>query len=307
MSSQNTKPLDPWTAAIRRGDFAAAWAISDQALQQRLAAGPSYHLPRHFQYVWRGSSLVGKRVLVRCYHGLGDTIQFIRFAVPLRAIAREVIVWVQPALLEVVSTAPGVDKAMPLHDGAPEADYDVDIEIMELPHALRATPDMIAPAGPYLFTNAAHLPRRGPPRRVGIVWRAGDWDDRRSIPSPALTKLAQAPDVEFLVLQRGAARSEAPAGWRDIGTDDLTQTAKTIRQLDLILSVDTMVAHLAGALGCPVWTLLHADCDWRWPEHAEHTPWYPSMRLFRQPGAGDWDSVLDHVRRRLASSADHPE
>src|SRR5215204_5076865 len=138
-------------AAMRHGDFARAWEISDAILRHRRAEGQTCsHWPRHLQFVWTGAPLAGKRVLIRCYHGLGDTIQFIRFAAPLRAIARDVAVWVQPSLLSLTATAPGVDRVLPLHDGSPDSPYDVDIEVMELPHALRADVHSIPREVPYL-------------------------------------------------------------------------------------------------------------------------------------------------------------
>src|SRR5215203_5828143 len=144
---------DEWMAAMRRGDFARAWEISDGVLRERKASGGGgWDLPRHEQNIWNGASLVGKRVLIRCYHGLGDTIQFIRFAAPLRASAREVLVWAQPALLPLIATAAGVDRVLPLHDGTPDVAYDVDIEVMELPHALRVTQHAVPRGVPYLFS-----------------------------------------------------------------------------------------------------------------------------------------------------------
>src|SRR5436309_12725026 len=115
-----------WAAAMRANDFARAWAINDRDLAQRIAENaPRHEGPRHLQHIWRGEPLESARVLVRCYHGLGDTLQFIRFAKPLRCIAREVILWVQPELLRLVANAPGVDRALPLHNGTSDADYDV--------------------------------------------------------------------------------------------------------------------------------------------------------------------------------------
>src|SRR3954471_10067735 len=116
---------DPWMQHMRRGDWERAWALSDSLLPIR-AARSCAHLPRHLQYLWTGAPLRGKRVLVRCYHGLGDTLQFIRYAPLLRAIAAEVIVWAQPALLPLLRTVEGIDRLLPLHDGAPDVDYDVD-------------------------------------------------------------------------------------------------------------------------------------------------------------------------------------
>src|SRR5436305_9177104 len=150
MANSYDEVQNDWAAAMRAHDFARAWAINEDDLARRIAENaPKHQGPRHLQHIWRGEPLAGARVLVRCYHGLGDTLQFIRFAAPLRKIAREVTVWVQPELLPLVERVEGVDRALPLHDGAPHVDYDVDIEIMELAFALRATRNMIARV-PYL-------------------------------------------------------------------------------------------------------------------------------------------------------------
>jgi hypothetical protein len=292
---------DQWSAAMRRGDFAAAWQISDAVLQQRLASSEScHHWPRHLQYIWNGAPLAGKSVLIRCYHGLGDTIQFIRFAAPLRRLAREVIVWAQPALLDLIADAPGVDRVVPLHDGTPDVEYEVDIEIMELAHALRATATSIQQGIPYLVPRALvpPLPDNGPVR-VGIVWQAGGWDRRRSIPARALTPLREVPGIELYSLQRGAEGGQSLPGAVDVSSDDVAVAAARIQQLDLVVTVDTMIAHLTGALGKPVWTLLHADCDWRWAEDDGLSLWYPTMRIFRQKTAGDWVPVIESVRQSL--------
>jgi hypothetical protein len=285
-------------AAMRRGNFEEAWRISDVHLHGRLADGLPFHVgPRHLQPVWDGSTLAGKRVLVRCYHGLGDTVQFVRFAGPLRRIARHVTVWAQPALLDAVRGAAGVDQAFPLHDGTPQVRYDVDIEIMELAHALRVDRRTIRVPVPYLFKQ--HRPAIMRSRRyidVGVVWQAGDWVPERSIAPSLLTPVAQLPGIRLLSLQRGPAAclaSTIPA--RPIGCDDVRKTAILLRNLDLLITVDTFIAHLAGAIGVPVWLLLHADCDWRWMDNGSNTVWYPTMRIFRQPRSGDWRSVIDDV------------
>ena len=291
---------------MRLGDFARAWQISDAVLAERVRSGVDCRQwPRHLQFVWTGAPLTGKRVLVRCYHGLGDTIQFIRFAGPLRTIAREVAVWVQPALLPLVASAPGVDRVLPLHDGTPDLDYDVDIEVMELPHALRAGPEMVRGAVPYLMPEGlARIPpalAHEPLARVGIVWQSGSWNSQRSIPAEIIAPLALVPGIRLFSLQRGPAQHEAasiPA--IDIGTDDIDGAAGLLKHLDLLITVDSMMAHLAGALGVPVWTLLHAESDWRWMSGAESL-WYPTMRLFRQTSDGDWESVVDLVCASLAA------
>jgi hypothetical protein len=292
-----------WTSAMRCGDFTAAWAISDEVLRRRIESGQRcWDWPRHLQYVWRGEAIRDKRVLVRCYHGLGDTIQFIRFAALLRHLARHTIFWVQPELLELAKVAPGVDLAMPLHEGTPDAAYDLDIEIMELPHALRIAPETLGRGVPYLFAGLAGAAGIASSRkRVGLVWRAGTWNPSRSIPFKLVMRARAAAGVDLFSLQLGADAAEIAAlGATDWRSADVYLLAKRLMTLDLVITVDTMVAHLAGALGRPVWTLLPADCDWRWMEGRSDSPWYPSMRLFRQRHAGRWQDVLDDVIAALA-------
>lgn len=292
-----------WMRHMRGGDWEAAWRVSDRVLREH-AGVPCWHLPRHQQWVWDGTPLDGKRVLVRCYHGLGDTVQFIRFLPRVTEIAAEVTVWAQPALIPLLETARGIDRLLPLHDGACEAAYDVDVEVMELSHVFRATPSTLPADVPYLHADPAPLPDDGGRLRVGLVWRAGDWDERRSIATALLAPLAEVPGVALHVLQRGPALAERPEGFGMVsGSDDITEVARVMRALDLVVSVDSLPAHLAGALAIPVWTLLHSEADWRWMEGREDTPWYPTMRLVRQPRAGDWESVLVRVAGELEALA----
>ncbi|MDA9503100.1 hypothetical protein [Bradyrhizobium sp. CCBAU 11357] len=289
-----------WAEAIRAGDFARAWMVNDRDLLE-IAHPPKHTGPRHLQRIWRGEDLRDKHVLVRCYHGLGDTIQFLRFMGPLREIARSVTLWCQPELLPLVAGAAGVDRAIPLHDGAPEIAFEVDIEIMEVPHAIRARRDQVEMRGPYLALPPTAVP---PPRReqgvaVGLVWKVGEWDKRREVPAVLLRNLA-GDGVTLHSLQRGASTEELAAiGARDISTPDISALGHRLRQLDLVVCVDTMVAHLAGALGCEAWVLLHADCDWRWPPSGARSFWYPNLRLFHQRRPGDWDHVVTEIRDAL--------
>jgi hypothetical protein len=288
-----------WIEAMRRGAFQRAWTLNHRDLQARIARGEPKHVgARHLQHIWRGEPLNDARVLVRCYHGLGDTLQFIRFAAPLRRIAREVILWVQPELIELTADARGVDRALPLHDGTPEVDYDADIEIMELAFALRVSHTQIEASVPYLWPPQGAAPRLEPGRfHVGLVWRAGDWDPRRSVALRRFSALAL-PNVRLHLLQ--PAENDEAAGWSDcLWRPRIRDAAGTIARLDAVITVDTMMAHLAGAMGLPVWTLLCRDCDWRWGV-GETTPWYRSMRLFRQTRAGDWQSVIERVAESLA-------
>ena len=289
-----------WLHHIRRGEFAEAWRRTDADLQAR-AGRPCWHLPRHLQYIWTGAPLAGRCVLVRCYHGLGDTIQFIRYVPLLKAVAAEVLVWAQPALLPLLATVPGIDQLLPLHDGTPDVAYDADVEIMELPHLFRTTLATIPQAIPYLHVEPRRLPAAEPGKRlVGLVWQAGGWDARRSVPFALLAPLAAVPGVQLIILQ---ADAEA-AGWQaGVGTYpgefDLFDYARVVRGLDLLITVDSMPAHLAGALGVPVWTLLHAAADWRWLTGREDSPWYPTMRLFWQEQPGEWEPVVARVAREL--------
>ena len=279
-----------WARYMRRGEFDAAWRVSDRLLG---ADDRSYiQTPRHEQQIWDGTPLEDKRVLVRCYHGLGDTLQFIRFVPWLAARCREITVWAQPKLLPLLATVEDVGKLIPLHDGVPDVPYDADVELMELLHVFRVTLETIPAEVPYVHVAAA--PRNGSLPRVGLVWRAGEWDEQRTIARPRLEPLLSVRGIEWVVLQPDASPAEWgrddglwPAAW------DLLTYAQMVRSLDLLITIDSMPAHLAGAMGVPVWTLLPAQADWRWMEARADSPWYPTMRLLRQPSPGQWDRVVE--------------
>jgi len=291
---------------MRAGEFPRAWAITDRDLASRSL--PTKHTgPRHLQRIWRGEELADKHVLVRCYHGLGDTIQFLRFMPPLAAIAGSVTVWCQAELLPLVERLDDVDLAVPLHDGEPGVKFEVDIEIMEIPHAIGAGRELVEMRTPYLslpdVTRTQPLAEnRG--LAVGLVWEVGAWDKRRAVPAGLLSGLAH-DGIALYSLQRGAGIDRlGETGARDISTPDIVALGHLLRRLDLVICVDTMVAHLAGALGCEAWVLLHADCDWRWPAQGARTFWYPTLRLFHQQTPGRWDSVIDEVRQALLARAE---
>jgi hypothetical protein len=294
---------DAWMRHMRDGDFDSAWRVSDEVLRFRHGHDCT-DLPRHLQWIWNGEPVQGRRVLVRCYHGLGDTVQFIRYAPMLKKLAAHVAIWAQPELLGLIGTMNNAfDELLPLHDGAPECDYDIDIEVMELPHIFRSTLATIPRQVPYLHLQRARL-KKGENINVGLVWAAGEWDDRRSIPFPILRQLARVQNVRWHILQRGSALK----AWdRDFGVnsgrEDVLEAARVIAGLDLLISVDTLAAHLGGALAVPTWTLLHTEADWRWMRGRSDSPWYPRMRLFRQPEPGNWQSVIDEVAHALATFA----
>jgi hypothetical protein len=290
------RAVDEWLDRMRRGDFEGAWGVSDLALAWRPPADAG--APRHEQRIWDGSPLAGRRVLVRCYHGLGDTIQFLRYLPALGRLAREVTVWIQPELIPLLSSTPNLGRLLPLHDGTPDVDFEVDIEIMELPHAFRTVERTIPCDVPYI--HVARVPvAPSPLPRVGLVWTAGSWDPRRSVPFWQFQPILDTTHARFRPLQLGI---EAEAVGRFGAAPDafpLRALAEQVAAQDLIITVDTMMAHLAGALGVPTWLLLHADADWRWMRGRHDTPWYPATRLYRQTRAGDWHPVIAAVRQDL--------
>ncbi len=287
-----------WMRHMRAGEFARAWDVSDMVLRER-GRRSALELPRHFQWIWNGAPLDGKRVLIRCYHGLGDTIQFSRYAALVRQRARQVIVWAQPELLALLATVRGIDELLPLRKGAPDVEFDVDVESMELPHVFRSTLTTLPTAVPYLDVVPAKLTADGD-LQLGIVWKCGDWAPERAVPVELLAPVARVPGVTLHVLQRGSGLTERPEGFGVVyGSDDILEAAERIAALDLMITIDSMPAHLAGALGVRTWTLLQADCDWRWMERREDSPWYPTLRLFRQEQARDWSAVIAQVEQEL--------
>jgi hypothetical protein len=261
--------------------------------------------------VWNGTPFAGQHVLVRCLHGLGDTLQFIRFIPQLKAVAASVTVAIQPALLPLFTPDSDLGK---IRDGWTDQpiSHDVEIEIMELAYALRATRETLPIRVPYLnvpwiFQHAKlDSPPTGTRLRIGLIWAASSWDTTRSLPITALAELGKL-DVEFFSLQQEAGISSVPLPFRSFScsTSPLIELAKAMLTLDLIVSVDTMPAHLAGALGCPVWVLLKRDADWRWMHSGETSPWYPTMRLFRQSALSDWTGLLDELISAIRILADH--
>lgn len=305
-----------WMAAMLLGDFARAWTVSDLVLHRtppRDFNRPDR--PFHLRPVWTGAPFDGRRVLVRCYHGLGDIVQFARYLPLLASRARGLTVQAPAAVHGILAGVPGVDALLPLADGLDEPPWDVDLELMELAYAFRTVPETLPAAVPYLSVGtdriaaqAARLDRRGRVA-VGIAWAAGAWDGgHRSVPLELLERLTAVLGVDWVCLQRGPALAEGLGHGalrrafcdRGARTDDLLDTAAMIRAVDVVISVDTMVAHLAGALGRPVWTLLPFAADWRWMVDRDDSPWYPTMRLFRQPSPGDWGTPVAGIAEALA-------
>lgn len=309
---------DDWFAAMRRGDFEQAWRATDRIeLPRRQRQRRPGFVRRADQLRWDGTPPQGRVVLVRCEHGLGDTLQFLRF-VP-RLAARQVHLMVQPPLLDLLRGAPGLGDVRDYWTDDPLPPHEVDMEVMELAYALRTTLATLPAPYPHL---ASRLPRHPALRlpgdgrlRVGLLWAGSDWDVSRSVPLAALAPLAAVPGVRFYSLQQGAAAADPllePMRIECLSprTTDLRSAAAAMQQLDLVISIDGMPAHLAGTLGRPTWVLLKREADWRWMEEREDSPWYPSMRLFRQGRGGDWHGVVSRVehelRRRVVSAKPTP-
>jgi hypothetical protein len=285
-----------WAELMRHGRFEDAWRICDRETHVRPA--DMWTRPRHLQTLWNGTPIVGRRILIHCYHGLGDTLQFIRYVPAAQRLAREVTLWVQPELIELLEATGVRATLLPLHNGEPDVERDLDIEVMELPHIFRTTLDSIPSRTPYLL-----LPNRSErhsPDAIGLMWRAGDWDLDRSIPLEAFAELLSVGRLHFFPLANPLTANESsffdpvvPA------VSDVLALARVLLNCRLVIAVDTMAAHLAGALNVPTWTLLKHECDWRWMVDREDTPWYPSMRLYRQHTPGAWGPVLARVERDL--------
>jgi hypothetical protein len=298
--AEEERDNEQWLQHARHGDYERAWQVSDRVLQRHVSR-PYVPRPRHEQSIWRGQAVHGARVLVRCYHGLGDTLQFIRYMPMLHTVAREVIVWAQPSLLQLLEGVQGIDRLIPLTDGTPDVGYDVDVEVMELPFIFRTTVATIPKEIPYISLPASRLP--GEPPRIGLAWRCGDWETRRSVPFENLRPLLELGAVTWCSMQQHRRPEESHANLVDASTDDIYEAARKVAALDLMITADSMPAHLAGALGVPVWTLLRQDADWRWMEERDDSPWYPTMRLFRQHREGDWADVIARVTAVLTASA----
>jgi hypothetical protein len=304
--------LDEAGLLLRRGDFAGGWrAYGKREGQRMLESLPS---------CWSGEeSLSGKTILLVAEQGLGDTIQFARYAPQVAALAQRVILEVQAPLrplFDEVSRDWGVEIVA---RGEARPDGDHQCLLLSLPRIFRTTPDTIPEPSGYLRAPVARrvlwrerlADRSAPGRlRVGLA-PAGNpqfkSDALRSIPLAAFETCFDLPGIDWVIPQpeiRDADRAvlERHTGVISFGAqlEDFADTAALLEQLDLVISVDTSIAHLAGALACPVWILLPHLPDWRWMHDRADTPWYPSARLFRQTVVHDWRGVIKQVRDQLS-------
>jgi hypothetical protein len=282
--------LEEWIRAMREGDHEGAWAISEKRATERSPqCRDDPALPYHQRWIWDLRELDGRDVLVRCYHGLGDTIQFLRFLPELRRRAASVTLEIQPRLIPLLRDDPPADRIAPFDPAMPLPSAERDIEIMELSFALRTPPSACAP--PYLDVAPASLP----PRTVGICCLAGDWDESRTIPPDLLFPLCDGRDCITLDPRPSPLAVRNPEGC----PYDMAQTAALVAGTSLVITADTMIAHLAGAMDKPTWLLLKHEPDWRWAPVSGRSEWYPSMRLYSQPRPGAWAEVVQRVLRDL--------
>jgi tetratricopeptide (TPR) repeat protein len=296
---------------LKQGDFTSGWRHYELRPMNRKRRFPR---PR-----WQGEDLRNRSILVWTEQGVGDTIQFARYLPLLKACGAQVILEYPTLLGPLLSGIAGADTlvAATEDEQPPRLTYDFQISLLSLPLMFRTEPDTIPADMPYITPNPAkvqewkrRLEADGPHLRVGLVWAGGaDYinDAHRSFALETYSPLAQIAGIRLYSLQKGAAAGQAvtpPEGMTllDLAADlnDFADTAAVIANLDLVISVDTAVAHLAGALGKPVWTLLPASADWRWLLDREDSPWYPTMRLFRQTRLGDWAGVIERVCEALA-------
>lgn len=264
---------------------------------------------------WDGTPLPGQTILVHDEQGLGDTLQFVRYLPLVRARCGRVVLETRKELIDLLRTAGGIDQIIERSpDGRPGADYHAYTPLMNLPLLFRTTRTNIPNQVPYLSANPVKADRwrcrwpAGRPR-VGLIWagRPQHTNDRnRSIPLAQLAPLLELPGIDFIGLQKGPGEQQMehlPPGihFTNIGAEfqDFSDTAACLANLDLVITVDTAVAHLAGAMGRPVWMLVPFVPDWRWGLNRSDTQWYPTMRLFRQPGPKNWAPVIAALPQAL--------
>ncbi len=299
------------------GQFKAGWDEYEWRLQRpawKATRAYRNNLPR-----WYGQSLAGQRILVISEQGFGDTLQFVRYLPFLKAGGGSVTLKTPKQLIGLFRDFPGLDRVTEhLLTSSPGRGHDFYVPLLSLPKIFDTTLETIPGQVPYLFSDPIKAqywqPQiEGPAFKVGVVWAgspAHSNDHNRSITPAHFAGCAQIPGVKLYGLQKVKAAHQSPfptakSGIINLGDrfEDFSDTAGAIENLDLIISVDTAIAHLAGAMGKPVWLLLPLVPDWRWLLHREDSPWYPTIRIFRQVRYGDWQTVLQRVVSQLEELA----
>jgi tetratricopeptide (TPR) repeat protein len=293
---------------LKSGDWDSAW--EEHEWRWATPECRSFAQPQ-----WMGEAAQGKTLLIHAEQGYGDTLQFCRYAPLAAAQGLSVILEVQKPLVRLLESLPGVDRVIVAGETLPE--FDLHCPMLSLPLAFGTTLATVPNSVPYLRADAAQVEAwrarlAAPPNkgiRVGLVWAGSSnlaADRRRSINPERLAPLVALPGIHFFSLQKDGAPAPASFPLTDFMGEmqDFADTAALIANLDLVISVDTAVVHLAGALGKPVWVLDRFDHCWRWLLDRTDSPWYPSLRLFRQPQSGDWESVIGRVVQELRAYGD---
>jgi Flp pilus assembly protein TadD len=295
-------------ALLVSGDFKRGFAEYEWRFKRPGTAERALLLPR-----WRGEPLDGKTIFVSAEQGLGDAIHFVRFAALLAAMGAKVVLEAYPGLEKVLATATGVDRVVKWGEVVRDADFTV--PLLSVPHLLGTTLATIPASVPYIkVPPGVRAPEpTGQGLKVGLVWQGNpqhDMDQWRSMPLAKFAPLRDVPNVSWYSLQFGAGKNEQyKEPWAGRITDlsprltDFSITAAVMAELDLVISVDTAAAHLAGALGRPVWVPIHRGNDWRWLHERDDSPWYPTMRLFRQESERRWEPAIAQMAALLAEQA----
>ena len=308
-----------FNAALTRlcmGDYREGWKQYEHRWETKHFAG---HRPTYPQPMWCGEDIAGKRIVLNAEQGMGDVIQFVRYAPLVAARGAEVILAVPRALKALMETVPGVSLVVANGDALP--DFDLYCPLMSLPLAfgteLETVPASIPYLRPYADRIAAWQPRLpdNGRARVGVCWAGnpGFGNDRhRSIPLERFAALFDVSGIDFVSLQKEVNPAHTTLlehhGILRLGEqfEDFADTAAVVAMLDLVVAVDTSVAHLAGAMGRVTALLVAFSPDWRWLLDRDDSPWYPTMRLFRQSATGDWDEPLGRLGRELEGVVRRP-
>jgi tetratricopeptide (TPR) repeat protein len=292
-------------AALLAGDFELGFKKYEWRKQHDRFRGDFIDLPGP---QWDGSDPAGRTILVHAEQGFGDTIQFARYLPMIAARGGRPVLACEPALIPLLRDMDGVSVVV---KGAPLPRYDRWIDQMSLPRVFATRVDSIPCADGYLRANPARIARwrdaLPPGPRVGIAWAgnpAHSNDRRRSLPDTELLRILGVSGIGFVNLQVGPRAAMGPLADLSASLTDFAETAGLIEAVDLVVTVDTAVAHVAGAIGTPAWVLLPFAPDWRWLLGRADSPWYSSLRLFRQPSPGDWGAVAAEVAGALADWRD---
>ncbi len=297
---------------LRRRQFSEGWAEYGWWLKCKEYPKRPFHGP-----LWDGNTLAGGTLLVYAEQGFGDTIQFVRYLPMVRRLVKAVVLEVQPQLVPLLKKS-GLDEVIAA--GSPLPAYDAHIPLMQLPAVFGSTEENLPADVPYLKCDSVlaekwqtHLAEvQG--FKVGVAWQGNPKymaDSRRSIRLAVFAPLASLPGIQLISLQKGHGAEQVAEVSKEMKILDLgpqldvdagafMDTAAVMQSLDLVISSDTSIAHLAGALGIPTWLAVSTNPDWRWFRDGDRSPWYPSFRLFRQQSAGDWGELFARMKDELA-------